>query len=129
MRRVLLPLLALALAWLPASAAAPRALLSVDPDGFDFGTVRQHRALHKEFTLRNDGDAELAIREVATDCGCAVAELARERLGPGESVALRVTLQLRNERGRVERRVLIRSNDASRPVYTLRLVATVVAER
>lgn len=127
MSRWLLLALAFALVGLPPVTAAPTAVLSVEPDGFDFGTVRQGRTLNKEFALRNDGSADLEIEEIATDCGCAVAELTRKRLAPGESVALRVTLETRDEHGPIERHVLIRSNDASQPVRSLRLRATVVA--
>jgi hypothetical protein len=128
-RRTLQLVLALVLACLPAAAESPQALLRVEPDGFDFGTVRQGRTLNKEFALRNDGTAEIEIAEIATDCGCAVAELGRKRLAPGDSVALRVTLQTRDASGRIERHVLIRSNVAGEPVYTLRLLATVVTAR
>ena len=126
-----LALLALAAASFAAPARAvtpatpPAPAVRVEPEGFDFGRALPARTLRKEFTLRNAGDAELVIEGVSTTCGCTAAIAGAKRLAPGRTTPLTVTLETRDYRGRVERRVLVRSNDPKTPLLELRVEATV----
>jgi hypothetical protein len=108
-------------------AARPR--ISVEPDSFDFGRALPGKTLRKEFTIRNFGDAELAIEAVSTTCGCTAALTADRRVKPGGSTPLRVTLETRSYSGRVERQVLVRSNDPETPLLRVRVSATVEAAK
>ena len=104
-------------------AAAPR--ISVEPDGFDFGKALPGKTLRKEFALRNFGDAELVIEGVTTTCGCTAAITADTRVKPGGSTLLRVTLETRSYSGKLERQVLVRSNDPKTPLLPVRVSASV----
>jgi hypothetical protein len=104
-------------------AAAPR--ISVEPEGFDFGKALPGKSLRKEFTLRNFGDAELVIEGVTTTCGCTAAISAKTRLEAGGSTQLTVTLETRSYSGKMERQVLVRSNDPKTPLLTVRVSVTV----
>jgi hypothetical protein len=104
---------------------APR--ISVEPDAFDFGKALPGKTLRKEFTLRNFGDAELVIDKVSTTCGCTAALASDTKLQPGGSTLLRVTLETRSYSGKVERQVLVRSNDPKTPLLTVKVSATVEA--
>lgn len=104
-------------------AATPR--IRVEPDGFDFGMAQQNKTLRKEFTLRNFGDAELVIEGVSTTCGCTAAITAEKHVEPGGSTQLRVTLETRSYSGKVERQVLVRSNDPETPLLAVKVSATV----
>lgn len=110
-----------------AQAASPAPLVRVAPEGFDFGRALPGRTLRKEFTLRNAGDAELVIEGVSTTCGCTAAIAGARRLAPGRSTPLTVTLETRDYSGRVERRVLVRSNDPKTPLLVLKVEATVAS--
>ena len=128
MRRLVLgvALAAAALATLPAladDAKAPR--IRVEPEVFDFGRALPSRTLRKDFRIRNFGDAPLTIDGVSTTCGCTAALAAESRVEPGGSTVLRVTLQTRRDFGRVEREVLVRSNDPETPLARVRVIATV----
>lgn len=107
------------------ATAAPR--LAVEPPGFDFGRALQRRQLQKQFVLRNHGDEMLVLQPPESDCGCTAALLdERDReLAPGQNTTLLVTLETRENEGRVAHRVLLRSNDPQRPVVTLSVSATV----
>ncbi len=105
--------------------AAPAPAIRVDPDGFDFGKALPNKTLSKEFSLRNFGDAELVIEGVSTSCGCTAAIMAASKVPPGGSTQLRVTFETRSYVGKVERQVLVRSNDPKTPVLTLKLSASV----
>lgn len=123
--RLLLPALLLALSGAAAPALAGPGL-AVEPQGFDFGEVRQRRTLSKEFRLVNFGDAELQLVRITTSCGCAVVESGARVVAPGESTRLRVELQTREDRGEVVRTVLLETNDTDRPRVLIELRATVV---
>jgi hypothetical protein len=103
--------------------AAPR--IRVEPEAFDFGKALPEKSLRKEFTLRNFGDAELVIEGVTTTCGCTAAISAKKRLEAGGSTQLTVTLETRSYKGKLERQVLVRSNDPKTPLLTVRVSATV----
>lgn len=106
-----------------AQAAAPR--IRVEPEAFDFGKALPGKTLRKEFTLRNFGDAELVIDGVTTTCGCTAAITAETRLAAGASTQLQVTLETRSYSGKLERQVLVRSNDPKTPLLSVRVSATV----
>lgn len=117
----------LALACLLASAAragsGPK--LVIDPESWDFGRTLKNRSLEKRFTIRNVGDAPLVIDRITTTCGCAAALLDEKTLKPGQSAELRVTFQTEGLEGRVERKVLLRSNDRQRDPLEIKLRADV----
>ena len=104
-------------------AAAPR--IQVEPESFDFGKAQPGKTLRKDFTIRNFGDAELVIENVSTTCGCTAALSEQSRVEPGGRTALRVTLETRSYSGKVERQVLVRSNDPKTPLLQVRVSATV----
>lgn len=130
-RRVLLGLLAAAL--LAAGAASGRTeeqktpRIRVEPETFDFGKALPAKTLRKEFTLSNFGDAALVIENVSTTCGCTAALASDTKLAPGSSTMLRVTLETRSYSGKLERQVLVRSNDPKTPLLTVKVSATVEA--
>jgi hypothetical protein len=103
--------------------ASPR--IRIEPESFDFGRALQDKTLRKEFTIRNFGDAPLEIGDVSTTCGCTAALTAESRVAPGGTTALRVTLETRHYTGRVERDVLVRSNDPKTPLARVRVSVTV----
>jgi Protein of unknown function (DUF1573) len=129
-RRVLWLLVA---ALLPAGAGSGRAeepktpRIRVEPETFDFGKALPAKTLRKEFTLSNFGDAALVIENVSTTCGCTAALASDTKLAPGSSTVLRVTLETRSYSGKLERQVLVRSNDPKTPLLTVTVSATVEA--
>jgi len=104
-------------------APAPR--IRIEPGGFDFGNVLPEKTLRKEFTIHNFGNAPLELESVSTTCGCTAALAGTKRVEPGGSTPLRVTFQTRRFSGKVERRVLVRSNDPKTPLLEVKLGATV----
>jgi hypothetical protein len=105
--------------------AAPAPAVRVAPASFDFGRTLPHRTLRKEFTLRNAGERDLVIEKVTTSCGCTAAIAGETTLKPGRTTPLTVTLETRDGRGRIERKVLVRSNDPATPLLEVAVSATV----
>jgi hypothetical protein len=102
---------------------APR--IRVEPESFDFGRALPGKTLRKEFTIHNFGDRALVLEGVSTTCGCTAALAGATTIDPGGSTPLRVSLETRAYSGKVERKVLVRSNDPSTPLVEIRVSATV----
>ncbi len=105
-------------------AKEPR--IAAEPTTFDFGKSLQNKTLHKDFVLRNFGTADLEIKRVSTTCGCTAALADSTVIKPGASTTLRVDLQTRTYSGKVERKILVESNDPRSPLQ-LKVLATVIA--
>jgi len=99
--------------------------IAVEPPSFDFGKAVQNKTLQKEFSIRNLGDADLVLDSVTTSCGCTVAEGYTKVVKPGASTHLLVSLQTRTTSGKLQKSVLIKSNDPGKGLYELKLEATV----
>jgi hypothetical protein len=110
-----------------ASASPGGARIVVEPPTFDFGPALPGKTLHKEFLIRNHGNEDLVIEGVSTTCGCTAALADRQKIRPGASTALRVSLETRDYSGPLQRLVLIRSNDPTRERYEVKLLVTVTA--
>ncbi len=107
-----------------AAHSGPR--IRVEPASFDFGRALPSRTLQKEFSLRNVGDEDLVIERVTTTCRCTGAIAGETTLKPGRRTTLTVKLQTnQNDRGRLERSVLVISNDPKAPSLEVRVSATV----
>jgi len=106
------------------AAKGPR--IVVEPASFDFGKAVQNKTLQKEFSIRNFGSADLVIENVSTTCGCTAALLADKVVKPGSTTPLRVSLETRTYTGKVERKVLIRSNDPVTNLAEVKVEVTVV---
>lgn len=111
-----------------AAAAETGPRLVVEPEGFDFGRALVNKSLRKDFTLRNIGTEALQLEKVTTTCGCTIASGYDRVIKPGQSTTLSIEFQTRSYLGRVERKVLIRSNDPTRDPLEVKVQATVVAQ-
>ncbi len=111
----------------PETPAATGPRIAVEPPSFDFGKAVQQKTLQKEFSIRNLGDADLLLDSVTTSCGCTVADGYNKLVKPGSSTHMLVSLQTRTSTGKLQKSVLIKSNDPTKGLYELKLEATVAA--
>jgi hypothetical protein len=108
------------------AAKGPR--IRVEPSSFDFGKAVQNRTLGKEFSLRNFGTEDLVIENITTTCGCTAALMDGNKvIKPGGTAPLRVSLETRDSSGKVERRILVRSNDPTTSLLEIKVEVTVVS--
>lgn len=78
----------------------------------DFGTILQGDIVQYEFDFSNDGDEELEITNVQTSCGCTAATIGeKDKYKPGEKGKIRVTFNSNGKVGKIEKTVLVQSND------------------
>ncbi|HWW95436.1 MAG TPA: DUF1573 domain-containing protein [Vicinamibacteria bacterium] len=107
--------------------AAPKGpKIRVEPTTFDFGKAVPNKTLEKEFSLRNFGNEDLVIENVSTTCGCTAALMDSKVIKPGATTPLRVSLQTREYSGKVERTILVRSNDPTTALLEIKVQVTVV---
>lgn len=121
-------LLLAAVAALPAAAQdAPQgfAAISVQPEALDFGVMEQNQSRKQELTIRNDGGIDLEILDVATSCGCTVAEPGTRKIKPGQSTTLAVTFSSGQFQGPQHKILTIRSNDVATPTLEIGVNAVV----
>jgi len=106
-------------------AKGPR--ITAEPLVFDFGRALQKKTLHKDFIIKNFGTDDLEIERVSTTCGCTAALIDNKIVKPGQKAVLRVSLDTRTAAGRIERKILVQSNDPVKNPLELKVQATVVA--
>ncbi len=106
---------------------SPRPKIAFDRETQDWGVVRQEQDLTTEFTIRNDGDAVLHVKEVKADCGCSNPRLAVKEIAPGASAALGVVFHTFTFTGPMSKRVKVTTDDPDRPEVVLRLLLDVSA--
>jgi hypothetical protein len=107
------------------AARVPR--ISISPERFDFGSVLPEKELTREFVVRNVGSADLVIEKVAPSCGCTIVKKYDSLVKPGTSTVLHVVLTTPRAAGKLQKSVLVRSNDPARATVELKLEATVGA--
>lgn len=108
------------------SAKQPR--LDVPAAVYNFGAVSQGVPVKHTFKIINRGDADLIIGSVQTTCGCTVAQPAKKLLRPGESTEITATLDTSHERGRVDRRIDVYTNDPKTPDKALTLAGMITVQ-
>lgn len=102
---------------------APRIFL---PESrWDFGKVIDGNTVRHKFVVKNTGSTDLVIERVRTSCGCAVAQLGKSVLKPGESTPLTIEFDSTGRSGPQEKQVYIRSNDPENPFATITILADV----
>jgi hypothetical protein len=105
------------------AARVPR--VAISPERFDFGSVLPNQELFHAFVVRNVGSADLVLEKPTTSCGCTVVEGYTPLVKPGTSTTLKVKLKTPPNAGRLQKSVLVRSNDPARATVELKLEATV----
>lgn len=88
--------------------------LALSQNSWDFGKLWQDEKAEFELTVKNEGTADLTIKEVRTTCGCTVAQPERYVIPPGESTTIKVKYDTHGKQGDVSSKVIIASNDPRR---------------
>ncbi len=106
-------------------AKAPR--LSINEESYDFGTIKSGEKVVREFVLTNTGKSPLNIRATKSTCSCAITELPKKDLKPGESVTMKVVFDSSNRRGTERKSINIYTNDPQHPAQRVVLKGKVIA--
>jgi hypothetical protein len=71
-----------------------RPVLQVDKTEIDFGVIPSGVKITRNFRLTNTGNSVLVINKLYTGCGCTEVRLSRNKIEPGTSETLFVTMEL-----------------------------------
>lgn len=95
-------------------------------DTYNWGKVKLSEGpLKASVKIKNSGNQELIIQNVKPSCGCTTAPLDKDRLKPGETATLDITLKI-SHGGNVSKSIRIASNDPKVPNKNLVIAADVV---
>lgn len=95
----------------------------------DVGAIAQGAELRPSFSIKNVGHSVLTIESVHPDCQCSVSNLGDNLVSPGKSTDLVVTVRTEEfQSGTFLRRIMVDSNDPSRPRTELQIKGTIVQE-
>jgi len=86
---------------------------------FDFGESSAGETVEHRFVVRNTGRREVEIRRLLSSCGCLTAEAPQQHLAPGEEMSIPVQISLKGLRGRIQKSVVVKSNDPRQPALVL----------
>ncbi len=126
MRTVLLGGLLIVLLGCPSSGSASRLQVTgpairVDPGLIDLGVMAQETVERTQSWIHSIGTDTLRIVQIDSDCGCAVANVPRMVLAPGDSMELKISFNSRHYSGDLMKRVTVVSNDPGAPRSHIKL--------
>ncbi len=85
----------------------------------DLGKLTAPGKVSGVFKFKNTGTALLEIAQPDTSCGCTVAEVSPNKLAPGRSGEIIYTVNLDHVMGRVQKQIMVHSNDPKTPEVDL----------
>lgn len=101
----------------------PRA--SVPFTSFSFGDVYTGEVISQIFVIKNDGDADLVIKDFKGDCGCTVTRSDRV-IPPGKEGTAELEVQTISQSGLINKTAILQTNDPERPSIIFTLTANVM---
>jgi hypothetical protein len=105
------------------SSPAPK--LVVPLTSFEFGDVYRGEIISHTFVIRNEGGADLVIKEFTAACGCSVTESDRV-IPPGKEGRAVLEIDTSTQAGEITKVATLRTNDLARPNLLLTLTANVL---
>lgn len=90
----------------------------------DFGTLYRGAHVSTSFRIENQGDAELVLKRVSSNCACLVTEF-EERIPPSGSGEIKAELDTLIVQGPVSSFIQVSTNDPDNPTLQLTVKATV----
>jgi hypothetical protein len=104
--------------------AAPRAVVPLTT--YAFGDIYKGETISQIFAIRNEGDADLIIKDFVGACGCEVLSVDK-LIAPGKQGLARVEISTASQPGgELFKLATLHTNDPSRPTITLTLTANVM---
>jgi len=103
--------------------SAPKAIVPFT--SFSFGDVYTGEVISQIFVIKNDGDADLLIRDFKGDCGCTVTRSDRI-IPPGKEGTAEIEVQTVSQAGLINKTATLHTNDPERPTIVFTITANVL---
>ncbi|MFC1475129.1 DUF1573 domain-containing protein [Candidatus Zixiibacteriota bacterium] len=84
---------------------------------FEFGYLPQHCTVSHYFWFKSVGDDTLVINDINTGCVCALVNLDKNRLAPGDSTLVGISWEIKNSLYNAARHPKISTNARPKPYY------------
>ncbi len=89
-------------------------VFSADKLEVDFGNVDGKSGDNsRNFVFKNTGKAPLLITQATGSCGCTVPEWPKEPIAPGKTGVIKITYDIANRPGKIDKMVTITTNEVS----------------
>ena len=109
----------------PVAAPASKAVLTLESDVVDYGTIDQGGEPLRVAKFKNTGTEPLIISDAKGSCGCTVPNWPKEPIMPGESSVIEIRYDTKRV-GAINKTVTVTSNDAAGK-HVIRVVGTINA--
>lgn len=86
------------------------AVLTLEEDSFDFGTVKEGEKVEHEFIFSNTGEAPLILSNVQASCGCTTPDYSRNPIQPGEKGMVKVVFDSKGQQGNQHKIITVTAN-------------------
>lgn len=103
------------------------AIIELDKDSHDYGTIEQGANGVCTFKITNSGNDALIISLCKPSCGCTTPDCPKEPILPGHTVEITVKYDT-NRVGPINKTVTISSNASNEPSKMIRITGNVVAK-
>lgn len=102
---------------------APHAFVPFN--SFDFGDIYKGEIISHIFVIKNEGTADLVIKDFAGGCGCEITSADRV-IPPGREGQARIEINTASQIGQISKPATLHMNDPERPNIVLTLIANVL---
>jgi hypothetical protein len=114
----------------PGDSSKPQPLAKVDDDlTHHFGMAAQQVKIEKDWTIRNDGKADLVLTKGPPACSCTIADFANGTdtitLKPGDETVLHMTFETLANNGPYHKSATVVTNDPTHPTLEFAADGTV----
>jgi hypothetical protein len=109
----------------PAKSNEIKPDITLEKNYHNFGDVEAGVVLSLEININNEGNADLELSGIKTDCDCITTTLSAYTVKPNEAVQLLMNLDTTELKGTITRRVTILSNDPLYPEKTFSIFVNV----
>lgn len=92
---------------------------------FNFGDIYKGEIISHIFLIKNEGSADLVIKEFVSGCGCEVIR-ADTLIAPGKTGQAMIEVNTSSQAGDIMKLATLRTNDPERPNIVLTLLAKVL---
>jgi hypothetical protein len=108
-----------------AASARPAPKIVVPLTSFNFGQVYKGEIINQIFIIRNEGSADLQLKDFVAGCGCSVTN-ADKIIPPGKEGKAELEVNTASQAGEIYKTATLHTNDPERPNIVLALAANVL---
>jgi hypothetical protein len=112
----------------PSKALGDSPAILFQQDVYVFQPILEGESVDITFEFSNGGGEYLVIHDALTSCGCTTAEYPSHPLKGGESAMIKTTFNSKGHAGDNDISLLVKSNDPTVPVKTLRIRGKVIRQ-